>query len=195
MVQAVPVFCLDWCKMFSRTPGRRPLHWRTECLQSELLPSVTWLQASSSVTSPPLLHSYCVIYSGLNAEQCATHRAVMADGKNSRFRHVTRLHLKFLCFALNCKTRTNKNVLFWNAVSSVPLPLIWLVQVTLCRFKRQSLLPSTATRTVGMYITVLFFLSPVMLSYDRLCGLVVRVPGYRSRGPGSIPDTTRFSEK
>jgi hypothetical protein len=22
--------------------------------------------------------------------------------------------------------------------------------------------------------------------YDRLCGLVVRVPGYRSRGPGSI---------
>jgi hypothetical protein len=30
---------------------------------------------------------------------------------------------------------------------------------------------------------------------DRLCDLVVRVPGYRSRGPGSIPDATRFSEK
>jgi hypothetical protein len=30
----------------------------------------------------------------------------------------------------------------------------------------------------------------------RLCGLVVRVPGYRSRGPGSIPGATRFfSEK
>jgi hypothetical protein len=26
---------------------------------------------------------------------------------------------------------------------------------------------------------------------DRLCGLVVRVRGYRSEGPGSIPDTTR----
>jgi hypothetical protein len=26
-------------------------------------------------------------------------------------------------------------------------------------------------------------------------GLVVRVPGYRSRGPGSIPDAIRFSEK
>jgi hypothetical protein len=25
---------------------------------------------------------------------------------------------------------------------------------------------------------------------DRLCGLVVRVLGYRSGGPGSIPDTT-----
>jgi hypothetical protein len=28
---------------------------------------------------------------------------------------------------------------------------------------------------------------------DHLCGLVVRVLGYRSGGPGSIPDTTRFS--
>jgi hypothetical protein len=33
------------------------------------------------------------------------------------------------------------------------------------------------------------------LASDRLCGLVVRVPGYRSRGPGSIPGATRFSEK
>jgi hypothetical protein len=30
---------------------------------------------------------------------------------------------------------------------------------------------------------------------DRLCGLVVRVPGYRSRSPGSILGATRFSEK
>jgi hypothetical protein len=30
---------------------------------------------------------------------------------------------------------------------------------------------------------------------DSLCGLVVRVLGYRSGGPGSIPGTTRFSEK
>jgi hypothetical protein len=28
---------------------------------------------------------------------------------------------------------------------------------------------------------------------DRLCGPVVRVLGYRSGGPGSIPGTTRFS--
>jgi hypothetical protein len=27
-----------------------------------------------------------------------------------------------------------------------------------------------------------------------VCGLVVRVPGYTSRGPGSIPSTIRFSE-
>jgi hypothetical protein len=31
---------------------------------------------------------------------------------------------------------------------------------------------------------------------DRLCGLVVKVLGYRFRGPGSIPGATRFfSEK
>jgi hypothetical protein len=30
---------------------------------------------------------------------------------------------------------------------------------------------------------------------DRLCGLVVRVLGYRSGGPDSIPGTTRFSTK
>jgi hypothetical protein len=29
----------------------------------------------------------------------------------------------------------------------------------------------------------------------RLCGLVVRVPGYGSRGPGLIPGAARFSEK
>jgi hypothetical protein len=29
------------------------------------------------------------------------------------------------------------------------------------------------------------------LHVDRLCGLVVRVLGYRSGGPGSIPGTTR----
>jgi hypothetical protein len=30
---------------------------------------------------------------------------------------------------------------------------------------------------------------------DHLCGLVVRVPGYRSRGPGSILGNTRFFEQ
>jgi hypothetical protein len=30
---------------------------------------------------------------------------------------------------------------------------------------------------------------------DHLIGLVVRVLGYRSRGLGSIPGTTRFSKK
>jgi hypothetical protein len=30
---------------------------------------------------------------------------------------------------------------------------------------------------------------------DRFCSLVVRFSCYRSRGPGSIPGSTRFSEK
>jgi hypothetical protein len=36
---------------------------------------------------------------------------------------------------------------------------------------------------------------PVTMYLDSLYGLVVRISGYRSRGPGSIPDATRFSEK
>jgi hypothetical protein len=35
-----------------------------------------------------------------------------------------------------------------------------------------------------------------VINYVEKCGiLMVRVPGYGSRGPGSIPDATRFSEK
>jgi hypothetical protein len=34
-------------------------------------------------------------------------------------------------------------------------------------------------------------LTHMYIHRDRLCGLVVRVLGYRSGGPGSIPGTTR----
>jgi hypothetical protein len=37
------------------------------------------------------------------------------------------------------------------------------------------------------FILILLF----VISDDRLCGLVVRVLGYRFGGPGSIPDTTK----
>jgi hypothetical protein len=39
------------------------------------------------------------------------------------------------------------------------------------------------------------YLHPEYVIRDRLCGLLVGVPGYRPRGPGSIPVATRFSEK
>jgi hypothetical protein len=35
------------------------------------------------------------------------------------------------------------------------------------------------------------FLEDAVALQDRLCGLVVRVFGYRSGGPGSIPGTTK----
>jgi hypothetical protein len=35
----------------------------------------------------------------------------------------------------------------------------------------------------------------MLRKYDRPCSIVVRVPGYRSRGPGSISGATRFSER
>jgi hypothetical protein len=41
----------------------------------------------------------------------------------------------------------------------------------------------------------LFLLEQVKHIYNRLCGLVVKVPGCRSKGPDSIPGATRFSEE
>jgi hypothetical protein len=48
-----------------------------------------------------------------------------------------------------------------------------------------------------IYGTHFFFYSNCIISRPPLwsSGLVVRVPGYRSRGPGLIPGATRFSEK
>jgi hypothetical protein len=43
--------------------------------------------------------------------------------------------------------------------------------------------------------SVFFWGGELCLIQDRLFGLVVRVLGYRSRGPGSIPGAIRFSEK
>jgi hypothetical protein len=42
-------------------------------------------------------------------------------------------------------------------------------------------------------LEMLFLLS--VLYTDHLCGLTVKVPGYRSRGPGLIPGATTIPEK
>jgi hypothetical protein len=44
---------------------------------------------------------------------------------------------------------------------------------------------------VSVVLTFKNCLCLVRAFFDRLCGLVVRVLGYRSGGPGSIPGTTR----
>jgi hypothetical protein len=54
-----------------------------------------------------------------------------------------------------------------------------------CHVARGGFRTGTATLKRGILQTLL----------DRFCGLVVRVPGYTSRGPGSIPGAARFSEK
>jgi hypothetical protein len=51
------------------------------------------------------------------------------------------------------------------------------------------------TAATFTHVTTVEFLGEVFSVGDRLCDLLVRVPGYRSRGPGSIPGLTRFSEK
>jgi hypothetical protein len=47
-----------------------------------------------------------------------------------------------------------------------------------------------------VFLDVLLNIKTVIdVCIDRLCGLVVGVPGYKSGGTGTIPGTTRFSEK
>jgi hypothetical protein len=48
---------------------------------------------------------------------------------------------------------------------------------------------------ISKYTEKLQNLWNVSFNFGRLCGLVVRVLGYRSGGPGSIPGNTRFSGK
>jgi hypothetical protein len=48
---------------------------------------------------------------------------------------------------------------------------------------------STQDKKVFSFNSVIYTF--LLLLPDRLCGLVVRVVGYRSGGPGSIPGTTR----
>jgi hypothetical protein len=50
-------------------------------------------------------------------------------------------------------------------------------------------LSSLCLLSFGLLLAIYYRQAIVLL--DRLCGLVVRVLGYRSGGPGSIPGTTR----
>jgi small VCP/p97-interacting protein len=59
--------------------------------------------------------------------------------------------------------------------------------------RRQEEADKKYTGERGGQLTVIFLTSCSM--GDCLCGLVIRVPGFRSRGPGSIPGATRFSGK
>jgi hypothetical protein len=46
-------------------------------------------------------------------------------------------------------------------------------------------------KSAVMFIIIIFIIIIIGYIFLRLCGLVVRVLGYRSGGPGSIPVTTR----
>jgi hypothetical protein len=46
-------------------------------------------------------------------------------------------------------------------------------------------------KTLILFIAFIYKKGEYVYHIDRLCGLVVRVLGYRSGGPGSIPGTTK----
>jgi hypothetical protein len=59
------------------------------------------------------------------------------------------------------------------------------------RAEKETLTLSLPYSTVPHNCSSEFYFAFVSITLDRLCGLVVRVLGYRSGGPGSIPGTTR----
>jgi hypothetical protein len=59
-------------------------------------------------------------------------------------------------------------------------PIVFSLHQILLKLRRQ-----------GLIIIIMI----IIIIIIHLCGLVVRVPGYRYRGPSSIPGATRFSEK
>jgi hypothetical protein len=80
----------------------------------------------------------------------------------------------------------------------------WSVQLYLTSVKHKTIVKYSGTCVhVCRYTLVLLLIIIIIIiiiinnnnsnnsSNDRLCGLVVRVIGYRSGGPGSIPVTTR----
>jgi hypothetical protein len=47
----------------------------------------------------------------------------------------------------------------------------------------------------SVVVVVIIIIIIIIIIIMDFCGVVIRVPGYRSRGPGSIPGVTRFSGK
>jgi hypothetical protein len=92
------------------------------------------------------------------------------------------------CWSVGSHTKVNKG-------------LSWCIQrtkgLTLCQYNRSTadVYHKRRGHYFNMWLTELTHFQIVGSIHDRLCGLVARVPGYRSRGPGSIPDTSRFSEQ
>jgi hypothetical protein len=70
---------------------------------------------------------------------------------------------------------------------------------TLSKYNKNYVRGAESTSSSTTFEIPPFYITPSFIAeFNRahlLCGLVVIVPGYRSRGPGSIPGATRLSEK
>jgi hypothetical protein len=67
------------------------------------------------------------------------------------------------------------------------------------KLRRLSTFKENYTKKLAAYLVSLFLIIIIIIIIiiiaDRLCGLVVRVHRYRSRGQDSIPGATKFCEK
>jgi hypothetical protein len=61
-----------------------------------------------------------------------------------------------------------------------------------CSRTRRAIIRSEMSSAYSYLETKYIICRNKRMPLDRLCGLEVRVPGYGSRGPASIPGATRF---
>jgi hypothetical protein len=105
-----------------------------------------------------------------------------------------------VAWLMQCKSQKYSNVprpvvhKLWlmNNLGSMTFQGVRVYRVIKFSFELFFSLKNTLLDTID---TVLSRFSDIPSFIDCLCGLVDRVPGYRSGSPGSIPCATRFSEK
>jgi hypothetical protein len=91
-----------------------------------------------------------------------------------------------ICLTWNNNLPYDASVMLERSFLRVQCYLLYLVHMALFSLSLFNLIIRIMLSVfyVGIYWFNFFFCFCVHLSVDRLCGLVVRVPGYRSRGPG-----------
>jgi hypothetical protein len=103
-------------------------------------------------------------------------------------------HSDIPCFQKGAQTFNSKSLLCWRLVTELwfenPLGYVRWSKA------RGSVMEVVRGDIQMTMLTVVNFdnNNNIIIIRDRLCGLMVRAPGYRSRGQGSIPGATRFSE-
>jgi hypothetical protein len=105
--------------------------------------------------------------------------------RNYKEHIIWKIHVISVTFPRHIREIIPCFVWLWKVVSYFKgRPPKWSVQKNLClRGKKHD---------VNFQWRLSWFRQAQYSQSSRLCGLMVRVPGYRSRSPGSIPGTARF---
>jgi hypothetical protein len=129
-----------------------------------------------------VLHENQIASSGLSVNFCHKNAAQTRDDEEIKTEEPCYLFGASILYSLR-RCFADENL---QSVVDSHLMLLAVCQHILSHMEKYL---SVASKLLINYYNSLLFVR------NRLCSLVVRVPGYISRDPGSIPSRTRFSEK